>query len=206
VLLHVPKTRKTVNTEQGREEKGERQWGESAIVARTSMDMRSSFCRNRTRHNDAPYDTEIKAWKTPITKTRTTRVALTYISPERYLPASTESWAVLTQRTCWSVYPAAGCGRKWGNGSCPTSRSPCRTATQRGHLNIELHVSKHICTALFNKKCQKPTLKLHNLCSSPSIIRMIKSMRMSWAGHIARVERTGMHIEYLWESQKERDH
>jgi hypothetical protein len=29
--------------------------------------------------------------------------------------------------------------------------------------------------------------KLHNLYSSPSIIRMIKSRRMRWAGHIARM-------------------
>jgi hypothetical protein len=28
--------------------------------------------------------------------------------------------------------------------------------------------------------------ELHNLYSSPSIIRMIKSMRMRWAGHLAR--------------------
>jgi hypothetical protein len=29
--------------------------------------------------------------------------------------------------------------------------------------------------------------KLHNLCSSPSIIRIIKSRRMRWAGHVARM-------------------
>jgi hypothetical protein len=29
--------------------------------------------------------------------------------------------------------------------------------------------------------------ELHNLYSSPNIIRMIKSRRMSWAGHIARM-------------------
>jgi hypothetical protein len=38
--------------------------------------------------------------------------------------------------------------------------------------------------------------ELHNLYSSPSIIRMIKSRRMRWAGHAAR----------MGESQKERDH
>jgi hypothetical protein len=27
--------------------------------------------------------------------------------------------------------------------------------------------------------------ELHNLCSSPSIIRIIKSRRMRWAGHVA---------------------
>jgi hypothetical protein len=29
--------------------------------------------------------------------------------------------------------------------------------------------------------------ELHNLYSSPNIIRMIKSMRMRWAGHVARI-------------------
>jgi hypothetical protein len=28
---------------------------------------------------------------------------------------------------------------------------------------------------------------IHNLYSSPSIIRMIKSRRMQWAGHVARM-------------------
>jgi hypothetical protein len=31
--------------------------------------------------------------------------------------------------------------------------------------------------------------ELHNLYSSPSIIRMIKSRMMRWAGHIARMGR-----------------
>jgi hypothetical protein len=48
--------------------------------------------------------------------------------------------------------------------------------------------------------------ELHNLYSSPSIIRMIKSRRMRWAGHVARMERRGMHIGHLWESQKDREH
>jgi hypothetical protein len=29
--------------------------------------------------------------------------------------------------------------------------------------------------------------EVHNLYSSPSIIRMIKSRRMRWAGHVARI-------------------
>jgi hypothetical protein len=31
------------------------------------------------------------------------------------------------------------------------------------------------------------TEELHNLYSSPSIIRMIRSRRMRWAGHVARI-------------------
>jgi hypothetical protein len=48
--------------------------------------------------------------------------------------------------------------------------------------------------------------ELHNLYSSPSIIRMIKSRRMRWAGNVARMGRRGMHMRFRWESQKERDH
>jgi hypothetical protein len=35
---------------------------------------------------------------------------------------------------------------------------------------------------------------------------MIKSRRIRWAGHVARMRRIGMHIGYWSESQKERDH
>jgi hypothetical protein len=40
-------------------------------------------------------------------------------------------------------------------------------------------------------------------CASPSIIRMNKSRRMRWAGHVARRGRRGMHIGYCWENQRE---
>jgi hypothetical protein len=38
--------------------------------------------------------------------------------------------------------------------------------------------------------------ELHNLYSSTNIIRMIKSRRMGWAGHVARMGRRGMRIGY----------
>jgi hypothetical protein len=38
--------------------------------------------------------------------------------------------------------------------------------------------------------------EFHNVYSSQSIIRMIKSRRMRWAGHVARTGRRGMHIGY----------
>jgi hypothetical protein len=46
---------------------------------------------------------------------------------------------------------------------------------------------------------------LHNLDCWPSIIRLITSRRIKWAGHISRMGKRGMHIGYWWENQKERD-
>jgi hypothetical protein len=48
--------------------------------------------------------------------------------------------------------------------------------------------------------------ELRDLYSSPSIIRIIKSRRMRWAGHLKRMGRRGTRKDYWWESQKERDH
>jgi hypothetical protein len=48
--------------------------------------------------------------------------------------------------------------------------------------------------------------ELHNVYSSPStIIRIIKSKRMGWAGNVARMRR-GIHIRFWCGSQKERDY
>jgi hypothetical protein len=38
--------------------------------------------------------------------------------------------------------------------------------------------------------------ELRDLYSSPSIIRILKSMRIRWAGHVARMEKREMHISY----------
>jgi hypothetical protein len=46
--------------------------------------------------------------------------------------------------------------------------------------------------------------ELHNLYSSPSIIRMTKSRRMRWTGHVARMGEK--RNAYRWEIQKQRDH
>jgi hypothetical protein len=48
--------------------------------------------------------------------------------------------------------------------------------------------------------------ELRNSYSSPSMTRIIKSRRMSWAGNVARMGEKGMHIGFLWETRKERDH
>jgi hypothetical protein len=48
--------------------------------------------------------------------------------------------------------------------------------------------------------------ELHDLYSSPSIIRIVKSRRMRWAGNVARMGRIGTLIDYWWESKTEIDH
>jgi hypothetical protein len=48
--------------------------------------------------------------------------------------------------------------------------------------------------------------ELHNLYSSPNIIRMNKSKRMRCTGHEAQTRGRGTHIGYWRERQKERDH
>jgi hypothetical protein len=47
--------------------------------------------------------------------------------------------------------------------------------------------------------------KLHDLYSSPSIIRIMKARRMRWTGHVARMGRRVTRIGYWWESQTEGD-
>jgi hypothetical protein len=48
--------------------------------------------------------------------------------------------------------------------------------------------------------------ELHDLYSLPSIIRIMKTRRMRWAGHVARMGRRGTRIGYWWESQREGGH
>jgi hypothetical protein len=38
--------------------------------------------------------------------------------------------------------------------------------------------------------------EFHNLYSSPSIIRMMRSRRMRWAGHVARMGIRGLHVDF----------
>jgi hypothetical protein len=48
--------------------------------------------------------------------------------------------------------------------------------------------------------------ELHDLYSSPGIIRIIKLRRMSWVGHVARIRRKGTYISYSCESRKRKYH
>jgi hypothetical protein len=43
--------------------------------------------------------------------------------------------------------------------------------------------------------------ELHNMYSSPNVIRMIKSMWIRWAGLAVRMGRRGMHIGFWWEAR-----
>jgi hypothetical protein len=47
---------------------------------------------------------------------------------------------------------------------------------------------------------------LHDLYTSPSIIRIIKARRMRWAGHVARIEEKRNAYRLLWENQREGGH
>jgi hypothetical protein len=53
---------------------------------------------------------------------------------------------------------------------------------------------------------KKHNEELHNLYSSPSILRMIKSRRVIWVGHVARMWEKLNAYKILVENQKERDH
>jgi hypothetical protein len=48
--------------------------------------------------------------------------------------------------------------------------------------------------------------ELHNLYLSPDIIRQVKSRRMRWAGHVARMERREKCTRFWWDSPKGNDH
>jgi hypothetical protein len=49
-------------------------------------------------------------------------------------------------------------------------------------------------------------MELHNLYSSPNTVRVIKSRRMRWAGHVARMEE-GRGVYRVWfGGPKGRDH
>jgi len=55
------------------------------------------------------------------------------------------------------------------------------------------------CRGLHNKE-------LNDLFSSPNIVRVIKSRRMGWAGHVARMGEERVCIGSCWRNRREREH
>jgi hypothetical protein len=47
---------------------------------------------------------------------------------------------------------------------------------------------------------------LHNLYSLPNIVRVVKSIRMRWAGHVARMGRGEVCTGFWWGSPREGDY
>ena len=48
--------------------------------------------------------------------------------------------------------------------------------------------------------------ELNDLYYSPNILPVIKSRRMKWAGHVARMGRGEVHTGFWWGNLRERDH
>jgi hypothetical protein len=48
--------------------------------------------------------------------------------------------------------------------------------------------------------------ELNDLNTSPSIVRVIKSRRIRWAGHVARMGRVELHTGFWWGNLTGRDH
>jgi hypothetical protein len=81
-------------------------------------------------------------------------------------------------------------------------------------LVINYHYLNRVLRRIFGPKRDEVTgewRKLHNeelneLYCSPTIVWVIKSRKMRWAGHVARMgEGTGMY-SFWWENMRERDH
>jgi hypothetical protein len=48
--------------------------------------------------------------------------------------------------------------------------------------------------------------ELNDLYSSPNIVRVIKSRRMRWTGHVARIGREEVYTGFWWGNLRERGH
>ena len=48
--------------------------------------------------------------------------------------------------------------------------------------------------------------EINDLYPLPNIVRVIKSRRMKWAGHVARMGRRGGCTGFWWGNRRERDH
>ena len=81
--------------------------------------------------------------------------------------------------------------------------------------NVRLSVFENrVLRRIFGTKRDEVTgewRKLHNeelydLYCSPKIVRVIKSRRMRWAGHVARMRRGEVYTKFWWGNLRKRDH
>jgi hypothetical protein len=107
--------------------------------------------------------------------------------------------------------------RPLGHSSYRSRSTKIKSATEMYPLKEEHRLrvfENRVLRRIFGPKRDEVTgewRKLHNeelrdLYSSLSIVRIIKSRRMRWAGHVAQMGIRGTRIDYWWESQRERDH
>ena len=59
---------------------------------------------------------------------------------------------------------------------------------------------------IFGSKRDKATGEWRNLHDKELIIRVIKSSRLRWAEHVARMERAEVYTGFWWGNLRERDH
>jgi hypothetical protein len=112
------------------------------------------------------------------------------------------------------MLPSSGEGGKTHTQLGPLERANLNTPSSESFRIYRLRVFENRVLRIFVPERDEVTggwrilhnEELHSLYSSLSIIRMIKSRRMRWVGHVVRIGRRGMHIRFWWESQKEKDH
>jgi hypothetical protein len=62
------------------------------------------------------------------------------------------------------------------------------------YLALNIHLDKCMSMNSGGGRRKLHNEELHNLYTPPSIIRVIKSRRMRWTGHVARMGKRGIHI------------
>jgi len=84
-----------------------------------------------------------------------------------------------------------------------------RLAIQQ-HFDVDVRISEAIHLRVKRDKVTGEWRKLHNeelrdLYSLPNIVRVVKSRRMRWAGHVARIgEGRGVHRVLVWKPEGKR--
>jgi hypothetical protein len=63
-----------------------------------------------------------------------------------------------------------------------------------------------LCSLVYTVLRRLHNEELYDLYSSPNIIRVIKSRRMRWTGHVARMGRGEVHTGFCWGDLREGDH